>query len=101
MGIADNILAARLKKLGDAGILERRLYQTRPYRYEYVLTEKGKALAPVVAALRAWGREWTTGEDRSPELRHGACNHEVSVGLFCPECGRPVELDDVHSDRRA
>src|SRR5919206_5322686 len=41
VGVADNILANRLKKLTEAGVLERRLYQTRPGRYEDVLTEKG------------------------------------------------------------
>lgn len=64
-GIADNILAARLKKLTDVGILERRLYQERPARYEYRLTEKGLALGPVVLALRAWGLQWTEGGDGS------------------------------------
>jgi DNA-binding HxlR family transcriptional regulator len=69
-GISDNILAARLKRLAEAGIFERSRYQQRPDRYEYVLTAKGRALGPVVAALRDWGANWTeapTGP-RSPTV---------------------------------
>jgi DNA-binding HxlR family transcriptional regulator len=62
-GIADNILSARLGRLTEAGILRRKLYQHRPDRYEYVLTSKGRALGPVISALRGWGRKWTKGED--------------------------------------
>jgi DNA-binding HxlR family transcriptional regulator len=62
-GIADNILSARLRRLVDEGVLERVRYRERPDRFEYVLTEKGRALGPVVQALRAWGRRWTSGEE--------------------------------------
>src|SRR5580698_3387142 len=47
-GIADNILTARLKKLTAAGTFERRRYQPRPDRYEYLLPERGREPAPVV-----------------------------------------------------
>jgi DNA-binding HxlR family transcriptional regulator len=67
-GIADNILSARLGRLTEAGILRRKLYQHRPDRYEYVLTAKGRALAPVIGALRGWGTRWTSGKDLSPEF---------------------------------
>lgn len=55
LGIARNILTARLKTLLARGVLERRRYQERPPRHEYVLTEKGAALVPVLIALGAWG----------------------------------------------
>jgi len=94
-GIADNVLTARLKRLVDAGILERRQYQSRPNRFEYVLTDKGRALAPVVAALRYWGTEWTTGEDQSPRLMHAACGHDAAVGFACADCGRTVAMQEI------
>lgn len=94
-GIADNILSARLRRLVDMGVMERSLYQTRPGRYEYVLTEKGRALAPVIAALQAWGREWTTGEDRSPRIVHRECGHDVTSVLYCPHCLRPMKPDEA------
>ena len=94
-GIADNILAARLKMLTEEGILERRQYQARPDRYEYLLTDKGTALAPVIAALRSWGRAWTTGEDRSPRLVHKTCGHEGSAGLHCEHCGGSLTAEEL------
>jgi DNA-binding HxlR family transcriptional regulator len=97
-GIADNILSARLKRLVDEGVLERRLYQERPDRYEYLLTDKGKELMPVIAAARAWGQKWTGGSDLSPRLAHWRCGHDVAVHLYCEECGRPVTPEDVRPE---
>src|SRR6266508_5299643 len=55
LGIARNILAARLDTLVAAGVLERRLYDEARERYDYVLSDKGRALWPVVMTLRRWG----------------------------------------------
>ena len=55
-GIGPNTLSARLKKLEDAGIVERRFYEQHPPRAEYLLTAAGKELRPVLKALLAWGR---------------------------------------------
>ena len=93
-GIADNILASRLRKLTELGLLERRLYQERPSRYEYHLTEKGRALAPIVLALRAWGRQWTEGVDSSA-IAHTACDHNLTVAAFCEHCQRAVAPAEV------
>jgi DNA-binding HxlR family transcriptional regulator len=54
-GISPNTLSARLKTLEDAGVIERRFYDQHPPRAEYVLTESGEALRPVLRALREWG----------------------------------------------
>ncbi|MDJ1158544.1 helix-turn-helix domain-containing protein [Chelatococcus sp. SYSU_G07232] len=58
LGIAPNMLTRRLQRLAEAGLFVRKAYQERPVRYAYVLTEKGRALFPVIAALAAWGEEW-------------------------------------------
>ena len=55
LGIARNVLAARLEKLVAAGIVERRRYSERPLRHEYRLTAKGRDLWPVLVALMQWG----------------------------------------------
>ena len=55
LGIARNVLQTRLTRLVEQGVLERRLYQERPPRYEYRLTEKGLDLWPTVVALMQWG----------------------------------------------
>jgi DNA-binding HxlR family transcriptional regulator len=88
-GISDNILTARLKRLVEAGIFERNRYQQRPDRYEYLLTPKGRALGPVVAALRDWGSAWTEGPDLTA-IGHRPCGHPVSVRLYCPDCDRQI-----------
>lgn len=54
-GLAPNTLSARLKGLEGQGVIATRLYEAHPPRYEYFLTEKGKALAPVLKALYEWG----------------------------------------------
>jgi len=54
-GVAPNTLSARLKSLEENGLVRRELYNERPPRLEYVLTEKGKSLGPVVRAMRDWG----------------------------------------------
>lgn len=56
-GIASNILADRLKQLEASCIVTRRAYQQKPARYEYVLTEKGEGLKPVLRALVVWGQK--------------------------------------------
>ncbi|WP_297300360.1 helix-turn-helix domain-containing protein [uncultured Methylovirgula sp.] len=58
-GVAPNTLSARLKTLEQQGVIGMRLYEAHPPRYEYFLTEKGKALRPVLGALRAWGERFT------------------------------------------
>lgn len=85
-GIAENILSARLKRLTEEHILKRQIYQTSPDRYEYVLSVKGRELAPVVLALRGWGRRWTKGADRS-EVVHEGCGGNIGVALTCEACG--------------
>lgn len=55
-GISPNTLSDRLRMLEENGIVERRFYEEHPPRAEYVLTEKGLALGPVIRAMRDWGR---------------------------------------------
>jgi len=54
-GASPNTLSARLKKLMERGIIERRLYAEHPPRAEYALTDAGRELGPVMKALREWG----------------------------------------------
>ena len=57
-GAPRETLAARLHKLEDAGIIGRRQYSQRPPRDEYVLTDAGRALMPVLRSLRKWGEQY-------------------------------------------
>ncbi|MBK19021.1 MAG: transcriptional regulator [Rhodospirillaceae bacterium] len=59
-GIAPNTLSARLKSLEANGIIERDFYEMHPPRAEYLLTEKGRALGPIIRALYKWGDQYGT-----------------------------------------
>lgn len=60
-GIPTNILADRLKRMEEAGLIAKAAYQERPVRYAYQLTEKGRALSDVLLALVRWGRKHIAG----------------------------------------
>jgi DNA-binding HxlR family transcriptional regulator len=56
--LSDRLLSERMKELEGEGIVERRVIDETPVRVEYELTEKGRALEPVVSALKHWARDW-------------------------------------------
>ncbi len=59
LGISPNTLSTRLKRLEEAGIIARRFYEQHPPRAEYLLTDKGRDLRPVLRALLEWGQRHT------------------------------------------
>lgn len=63
-----NILSQRLKRLMDWGLVEREAYQDRPVRYRYMLTERGRALEPALAAIMNWGHAHLDGGLFDPKL---------------------------------
>ena len=85
-------LAARLKALVAAGILERRQYQASPPWHDYHLTAAGRELLPVMHALRAWGDQWAAGE---PPLRAEHHGHPIHPYVACATCGEPVRAEDL------
>ena len=94
LGIARNILSARLDTLVEQGLVERSRYQRRPDRYEYLATEKGRELVPAMMALVAWGDRWVS--DPPPVLfRHRPCGHDTTVVVVCPHCSGPVGVADL------
>lgn len=99
LGIARNILAARLQTLVGHGILERRLYQERPERYEYRLTQKGLDLYPALVSLMRWGDEYVHAEPGPPVvLVHKACGHEAAPQFTCSHCGEPIGARDIRAE---
>jgi DNA-binding HxlR family transcriptional regulator len=98
LGVARNILADRLRKLVDRGVLERRQYEERPPRFEYRLTESGRDLVSVVLAMMRWGDTWTT-EGRPPvKIVHTTCGHETRPVVSCSECGEELRLGELLAD---
>jgi DNA-binding HxlR family transcriptional regulator len=57
-GISPRTLSLRLRALEEHGIVERRTFPEVPPRVEYSLTEKGRALVPIIEDMRTYGREW-------------------------------------------
>jgi DNA-binding HxlR family transcriptional regulator len=68
LAISSSLLTSRLKQLVDCGLLERRQYQDRPPRYEYVLTDLGRSLRPVIVVLADWGNARLAPAQRSMVL---------------------------------
>ena len=95
IGLAPNILTKRLRALTDAGILDRRIYQERPERYEYVLTEDGKQLFPVVMGLMRWGDAHLSPKGAPAIVRHADCDGEIDGRAVCTRCGEAVDVDEV------
>ena len=99
LGVARNVLTDRLTKLVEHGVLERRPYEARPPRFEYRLTQKGKALLPVLLAMMQWGDRWATNEDHPPvTLTHTSCGKRTHVVGVCAECGEELAARDLRVD---
>lgn len=101
LGIAPDMLADRLGKLVDHGVLERRSYREpgERARDEYVITGAGRALAPALAALAGWGVEHLPVDEPSPfRFVDTSSGSTLRAGLTGPD-GRPVPLADVRLDR--
>jgi DNA-binding HxlR family transcriptional regulator len=99
LGIARNVLSARLRRLVDNGIMQRQPYQQRPVRYEYRLTERGRDLFPVIAEMMRWGDTWAAGPAGPPVLlRHETCGSTIQPALTCPHCHGELTVDNTRPE---
>lgn len=91
LGVTRHVLADRLARLVEAGVLTKVPYQDSPPRYEYRLTDMGRDLYPVLLALTAWGDKWLDGGKGAPlEFFHQSCGHRFTPVTVCSECRDPV-----------
>ena len=90
LGIAPNILTRRLKALVEAGMLERRRYNERPPRDEYVLTQAGRDFRPVLWALLAWGNKHFAPEGASVVVVDSTTGAQAEPVLVDRNSGRPL-----------
>ena len=95
LGVARNVLQARLERLVENGILVKRPYQERPLRCEYRLTEKGADLWPVLVALLTWGDRYAIEGERPMILQHRACGGELDDRRRCTACGADVSVTEA------
>ncbi len=99
LGVARNVLAARLERLVAEGILEKTPYQERPVRYEYRLTEMGRDLWPVMVELQQWGDRHAAPAGGPPVvIRHRGCGGALGERRTCTRCGAQLELHDVRAE---
>ena len=97
LGITRHLLAERLKKLVRLGILRRIPYQESPKRHEYILTQKGLDLYPIIMSIVHWGDTHMVDERGRPLLHeHKNCGKMFDPVLVCSECGEPVTAKGVH-----
>ncbi len=97
LGIARNVLQARLTRLVEEGVLRRERYQERPPRYEYRLTDKGLELWPVIVALLQWGSRHALEGDQPLVLEHSSCGGELDDRRRCLLCGAELGPRDVRA----
>lgn len=94
------MLSARLKRLEADGMIQRNRYMDKPPRYEYELTEMGRAFYPVILALREWGETWCKSPDEGVAVRytHLTCGHDAGIGTVCHACGEPLRREDLKAE---
>jgi DNA-binding HxlR family transcriptional regulator len=97
LGIATNVLTARLNGLVASGVMRRQRYSTQPEAYEYVLTDKGHALAPALVALTEWGDRWVTKTAPPILYRHAVCGAEIVQQTVCAQCGRVDDAGEIEA----
>jgi DNA-binding HxlR family transcriptional regulator len=93
LGISRNVLAERLGRLVDEGILERVLYQERPARYEYRLTQKGRDLHLALTGLRQWGDKYIS--EKPPTLLRSKADRRPVIAALIPEDQAHLRVDEV------
>jgi DNA-binding HxlR family transcriptional regulator len=89
-GAPRDILTSRLRKLTDAGLLDRVQYSERPPRFEYHLTQAGKDLQPVLLTLMHWGDRYLAGGQPPPTVWTHTCGHALTPQVICESCEQPA-----------
>lgn len=96
LGTGRNILSQRLSLLVEEGLLTKVEYQDNPPRHEYRLTDKGRDVYPILAAMAAWGDKWLVGDEGTPlVLHHKSCDHDMHAVVVCSECEEPLDVRGV------
>ena len=99
-GITNATLSDRLRILEQNGLIERRPYQSRPERHEYLPTDKGRELALLMQAMVQIGDKWSpTGREGAPlRLVRAGSGHALKLALVDSETGEPVDSDEVEAE---
>jgi DNA-binding HxlR family transcriptional regulator len=96
LGISRNILTDRLRTLTVAGVVAKRDYRSpNRARSEYVLTEMGEELLPIVVAITQWGDRWLDDEAGPPIIFEHICGATIRAETICNSCGQPLVATEV------
>ena len=95
LNIARNILANRLARLVEKGILSREPMSCDRRKVEYRITQKGKELVPVMIALRQWGEKWECGVPSAPVLCDKRDGQPIQKIQVLGHDGRVLTVDDL------
>ena len=97
LGIPRSTLTDRLKKLVGLGLLRQRVYQERPRRFSYRLTQAGLKLYDHVLMIWMWEKRWGSRKSALPaRLTHTSCGHQFVPVLGCAACGEKTGMNDLH-----
>lgn len=101
LGVSTNVLASRIRVLEDHGVVRREPYREGGRtREEYVLTQMGAELVPVLAAVMSWGDRWLSPGGAPAEVLHESCGGcGVSASVVCGDCGEPLLAEDMRFRR--
>lgn len=95
LGLSPTLLTRRLKFLVESGILYKQRYQTRPVRYEYLLTERGKDFFPVLVTLFHWGQTHLAEDSTTAELVDRRNGLPIQPLLVDARTQQPLTLEQV------
>jgi DNA-binding HxlR family transcriptional regulator len=97
--ISNAVLSNRLARLADEGIMEKVAYSTRPPRFEYRLTKRGRDTWPILLTTWAWELAWVPEHDETlPRMFHTKCDSVFAPVLTCASCRGPVEPREVRTE---
>jgi DNA-binding HxlR family transcriptional regulator len=100
LGMPRNTLRDRLAKLVESGVLAKVPYSDHPPRHDYVLTDAGRDLWPVLTAMRQWG-DWHGSPDGPIRMAHADCGAPTETVVVCGSCGDRLGPDDVEMAPKA
>jgi len=98
LGIAPNILTARLNTLVDAGMIVKQRYRVDPDWYEYHLADHAREVVPALLALAQWAEEHLDDQPTIRALRHTLCGELTTPVVTCNCCGEPLHARDLQPE---
>jgi DNA-binding HxlR family transcriptional regulator/peroxiredoxin len=94
-GVSRKVLAARLRALEEAEVVVRVAYQDRPVRHDYLLTDRGRALLPVLATLQEWGDTWLLGDGTTSATATASSAEALRVAELVGTTVPPLAADPL------